>query len=319
MRQQIGIARDRRWPAITIAALVGFVGAVPLASAQPAQISFADTLVFPESLTSTADGTIIIGSLDHGTVYRVAPGGTTAVSWIKAAPNGLTHVLGVFANDAADTLWVCNDELDPAVNKAELRSFGLKDGTAKARYSFPGGGLCNDIAIAKDGTVFATDTRGGRILALKPGATELAVWGSDQKWKGIDGIALARDGSVIFNNVRENQLVRVEMKSDGGAGPWALLDLSSPIAGPDGMRALSDGRFLLAENRAGKIDVVAIEAGKAKIDTIRDGFKSMPTAVTLVGGTVWVVEAKLNYRNDPALKGQDPGPFFATPVALPAQ
>jgi streptogramin lyase len=319
MQQHIGAACDRRWSAIAMAALWGFAGAVPLASAQPAQISFADTRVFPESLTSTADGTIIIGSLDHGTVYRVAPGRTTAEPWIKAAPNGLTHVLGVFADDAADTLWVCNDELDPAVNKAELRSFCLKNGRAKVAYSFPGGGLCNDIAITKDGTVFATDTRGGRILALRRGATELTVWGSDQKWKGIDGIALARDGSVIFNNVRENQLVRVETTSDGGAGPWAALDLSNPIAGPDGMRALSDGRFLLAENRAGKLDIVTIEAGKAKIDTLRAGFKSMPTAVTMVVATAWVVEAKLNYRSDPALKDQDPGPFFVTPVALPAQ
>ena len=40
-----------------------------------------------------------------------------------------------------------------------------------------------------------------------------------------------------------------------------------------------------------------------------------PTAVTLVGGMAYVAEARLNYRNDPKLRDQDPGPFRA--VAIP--
>ena len=33
----------------------------------------------------------------------------------------------------------------------------------------------------------------------------------------------------------------------------------------------------------------------------------LPTAVTVVGNTAYVLEAKLNYQRDPALKGKDPG------------
>jgi sugar lactone lactonase YvrE len=288
-----------------------------VAHAQRNQIVIDDTRVFPESLTSTADGTIIIGSLDHGTVYRVPPGATKATEWIAPGPNGLTRVLGVFANDASRTLWVCNNDPDPAVNKADLKVFDLKTGAPKGDYPFPGGGLCNDIAVARNGTTYVTDTRGGRILALKHGATALTVWAADDKWKGIDGIAVMRNGTVLFNNVRENQLVRVAMKPDGTAGDATVLQLSQPTSGPDGMRALPDGRFILAENKAGQIDIVTVQGDKAKIDMIRDGFRFTPTAVTVVGHTAWVLEAKFAYRNDPAMKDKDPGTFGATAVPMP--
>jgi len=169
--------------------------------------------------------------------------------------------------------------------------------------------------VARDGTTYATDTRGGRILALKPGAGALSVWATDPKWVGIDGVAMLPDGSLLFNNVRQNQLVRVAVKPDGNAGTATLLELSQPIDGPDAWRTLRDGRIVLAENRSGKIDIVTVAGDKANIETIKDGFKFTPTAVTVVGDTVWVLEAKFAYRNDPALKDKDPGQFGATAVA----
>jgi hypothetical protein len=68
---------------------------------------------------------------------------------------------------------------------------------------------------------------------------------------------------VWWLNVRENQLVRVNIKPGAFAGTVTQLELSQPIDGPDGMRALPDGRLILAEHRAGKIDIVAI-SDKAK-------------------------------------------------------
>ncbi len=56
-------------------------------AAQPiTEITLPGTRVFPESITSTADGTLIVGSLGHGNVSRIAPGSTTAEEWIKPAP-----------------------------------------------------------------------------------------------------------------------------------------------------------------------------------------------------------------------------------------
>jgi sugar lactone lactonase YvrE len=300
-----------------IAAFVGLACAPCVALAQPTQIIIDDTRVFPESLTSTADGTVIIGSLDHGTIYRAAPGAAKAIPWIAPGSDGLTRVLGVLAHDASNTLWVCTDDPDPNGGKAELKAFDLETAAPKGHYPFPGGGLCNDIAVAHDGTTYVTDTRGGRILVLKRGATALDILWSDPKWVGIDGIVVLTDGAVLFNNVRENQLVRVEIKPGGAPGAVTQLELSQPIGGPDGMRTLPNGRIILAENRAGKIDVVTLEGNKANIETIKDGFKFTPTAVTVVGDTAWALEAKFAYRNDQALKDKDPGQFGATAVQIP--
>jgi hypothetical protein len=299
------------------AALAGALIAPFPGFAQQPQIIIDDQRSFPESLTSTADGTIILGSLDHGTIYRAPRGAAKATPWIAAGPNGLQRVLGVFAHDASNTLWVCTNAIDPQAKDATLKSFDLISAAPKGTYPFPDGGLCNDIEVSSEGTTFATDTRGGRILTLKPGAAALTVWAADPKWVGIDGIAIQADGSVLFNNVRENQLVRVDVRPDGTAGTPTLLELSQPISGPDGMRALRDGRIIMVENRSGKVDLVAVEGSKATIKTIKDGFTQSLTAVTVDGDTAWVIETKFAYRTDPLLKDKDPEPFGATAVPLP--
>jgi hypothetical protein len=52
-------------------------------AAQPiTEIVLPATRMFPESITSTSDGTLIIGSLGHGNVSRIARGKTTAEEWI---------------------------------------------------------------------------------------------------------------------------------------------------------------------------------------------------------------------------------------------
>jgi hypothetical protein len=62
------------------------------------EITLPGTRVFPESITSTADGTLIVGSLGHGNVLRIAPGKTGA-EWIKPGTGGLNNILGVYADE----------------------------------------------------------------------------------------------------------------------------------------------------------------------------------------------------------------------------
>jgi hypothetical protein len=112
---------DRMRRQVLPIAVLGLFGVPTMALAQQTQIVIDDTRVFPESLTSTGDGTVIIGSMEHGTIYRATRGAAKATPWIAAEPNSLGRVLGVFADEASNTLWVCNDDTDPKGNKAELR------------------------------------------------------------------------------------------------------------------------------------------------------------------------------------------------------
>ena len=96
------------------------------------------------------------------------------------------------------------------------------------------------------------------------------------------------------------------------------LKLSRPIDRPDGMRAIGKNRLLLAEN-SGKMSIVTFEGPgmqNAVIRTIKEGLESTP-GVTATRGMAWIVEGKLNYRNDPALKDKEPGTFKMFAVPLP--
>src|ERR1043166_10085376 len=113
----------------------------------------------------------------------------------------------------------------PVVGETALKAFTLSNAMLKARYPFPGNGLCNDIAVARDGTVYATDTTQGRVLRLKKGATALDVWASDPMMLATaDGIALLADGAVYVNSVGQGTLMRIPVKADGSAGAIAKLE-----------------------------------------------------------------------------------------------
>jgi len=298
-------------------AVGGLAVCAALAAGRP-QIAIDDTRGFPESMTSTANGTVFFGSISKGMVYRAAPGSASAEPWIKPGTGGLNTVLGVFADEKARTLWVCSSVI-PGVSKPDakegtaLKAFDIKTGAFKASYAFPGGkGICNDIAVAPDGTIYATETGEGQILRLKKGASALEVWASGPLLASADGIALLADGSVYINGFTSNLFVRVPVKADGSAGPAEKLDTSRPLKSPDGLRSVGPKTMLMAEGE-GRLDEVTVQGNKATIRVLKDGLQG-PTAVALVGGTAFVLEAKLNYFMDPKMKGQDPGPLRALAV-----
>lgn len=273
--------------------------------------------VFPESLTSTADGQVFIGSMGDGTIYRRAPGGTSAAPWIDPRRNGMNEVLGVLADEPRHTLWVCAAVGDHTHAAPEgepvLKAFDLKSGTLRASYVFPGGqGLCNDIAVTENGTAYVTDTVGGRILRLKPGATALDVWAADKDLSGADGIAMLGGRSVCVNTYLTGMLLRIEVRPEGTSGRIERLETSRLLVRPDGMRPIDSNRLLLVEG-AGRLDEITLAGKRADIRVLKADF-SGPTAVARVGDDVYVLEGKLAYRTDPLLQGLDPGPFRAIAI-----
>jgi sugar lactone lactonase YvrE len=294
------------------------VAACAAQAADRPEITFADGRIFPESVTSTRDGTLYFGSLGHDSVYRAAPTSATAETWIRPKSHGLQQVLGVLADEASGTLWLCASATGgrdgaPLVGETALKAFSLQDASFKASYPFPASGVCNDIATAPDGTVYATDTTGARVLRLKKGAIALDVWASDRTLLATaDGIALLADGIVYVNSVGQGTLLRIPVNPDGTAGPITKLDTSKPLSRPDGMRSVG-GQTLLLVEAEGRLDEITINGNKADVTVLKDGLP-WPTAVTLAGGMAYVTESRLNYMSDPKLRNQDPGPFRAVGI-----
>ena len=265
-------------------------------SAQLQEVTLNDTGVSPESVTSSRDGGIIFGSTAKGTVYRAAAGAPAADPWIQASAAGLQRVLGVFADDRGQTLWVCSSAAPgrggaPATGETGVKSFTLSNGAPKGSFAFPGGtGTCNDMALAADGTLYATDTSGARILRLKPGAATMDLWSADPLLGSADGISVLADGAVYVNTFGTGTLVKIGVGADGAAAAPVKLETSRPLVRPDGMRSVGGNVMLLIEGD-GHLDEVTVQGNHAEIKTLKDGFMG-PTAVTLVGSTAWVLEAR---------------------------
>ncbi len=283
------------------------------------EITLPGTRIFPESITSTADGTLYSGSLGHGNILRIAPGKSTAEEWIKAGTGGLNNVLGVFADEKNKLFWVCSNNLENKGDPTAVMSFDLKTGAVKGTYRLPGDqALCNDIAVAQDGTAYISDTRQNSVLMLRPGAKTLELVAKDPLLAGADGLAFGNKSTLYVNSVMSGKLLRLELGADGKSTKIEDLKVSRMLDRPDGMRAIGTQRLLLAEN-SGKMSIVTFEGPglhNAVVKTIKEGLESTP-GVTATRGMAWIVEGKLNYRNDAAFKDKDPGLFKMYAVPLP--
>lgn len=283
------------------------VASTCLAQSAPKDVTINDDSPASESLTSTNDGALIIGSTTKGEIFRAPNGASTADVWIKPGTNGLQRVFGVLADERSGTLWACSTG-SPNGAPTALKTFDLKTGAAKASYDFPGGtGLCNDIAIAPDGTVYATDTTGGRVLRLKKGANALEEWAKDSKFNGLDGIAFGDTHTIYVNSYFDGTLLRIPIANDGAAGAVSQIKTSQPITRPDGMRSAGPNALLLIEG--GRLDRVTVDGDDATIDVLKDGFKGV-TAVTQTANVAWVLAGKLGRNPDPG-----PARIFAVPLS----
>ena len=102
--------------AVGLAGLAFALGMAPLgvAWAETAPVAVPNDS-FPESVTSTKDGTIYAGSFNHGGVVKVAPNGK-AEPFIKPGAAGSRSVLGVLADEKRGTLYVCSSPAATAVS-----------------------------------------------------------------------------------------------------------------------------------------------------------------------------------------------------------
>lgn len=329
----------RLWPASAgfgaLAARAALVLAAALTAAAsthageshaPREIVVPGERVFPESLTSTPDGAVIIGSLGARTIYRAAPAATRAEPWILPGTAGMEGVAGVLADPRSGTLWACTASVDltqtvpPAASA--LLALDLATGALRRRYPLPAAdSFCNDIAIGADGTVYATDSTHMNVLRLVPGGAALEPWAGGGAFGGgdaiLDGIAILR-GRVYVNVYRTGRLYAIDVARDGRAGRIAELALDRPLELPDGMRAYGSGSLLVAEaGGGGRLSRLDVRGDRVRVTTLAGGFADGPAAVTVVGRTAYVLEAQFARLAEPPGAATPPTPFRARAVALP--
>jgi sugar lactone lactonase YvrE len=296
---------------------------------ESASIELPGDKVFPESITSTQNGTLFVGSLGNGGVVRIRLDSRKSEVWIKPGAFGTRSILGVLAHEPSSTLWVCSNDMTAlGINTAgsatgsAIKGFDLSTGEGKISATLPGGAqaVYNDIAVGPDGSVFVTNSVGPEILRLRPGTENLEVWARDPLFAsppgtfGLDGIAFGEDDVVYVSMYASGKLLRVNARQ-GTAGSVTILKTSRPLVLPDAIRPIGKNEFLLIEGE-GRLDRMVIKGDEAVIETIQDGY-STPTGVTAIGATAWVSEGQLPFLLDPSEKGQNPDlPFRVYSVGL---
>jgi sugar lactone lactonase YvrE len=287
------------------------VGAGVLMAAAPVnEIVIPAAKVAPESITVTAGGDLIAGSNYDGTVWRAKRGQGRAHVWLDPAKTGMKSLLGVFADDARNRLFVCSrpsrfGEAPPADGKgSDAHIFDLRSGAVIATYPMPDGikDVCNDFAVARDGTAYIAETAKGAIYRIKPGATAIDVWLTDSQLAGADGIAFDTDGKLYVTSVTTARAFRVGIAPDGSAAGLTELSPSRPLRRPDGLRNIGAGRFLIAENSPeGGIALATLTGDRLEIRTLAGGRPGTTSAV-LRDGRAWGVVA--NPAEKQAANGQ---------------
>jgi len=289
------------------AALGLTVGFASVALGGPADrtIALPPADMYPEGIGMAANGDIYVGSLKRSEIWRV-DGTSGAASLFAGAEAGLMSVIGVHVSADGDRIYACSSDIrtEQAGTKTELVVLDRADGTVLARHAFPGGGFCNDIAERADGTILATDSFVPRILALRPGGG-FGEWLRDDSFAGegisLNGIAEI-DGYVYVVKFSSGEMLRID---DSGATPRIeAVDLGRPLARPDGLELLSDGRLLLIEAGSGSLLRIAFTDGglAGDVETIRADYLT-PTTVAARNGEAFVVQGQLD-----RLFGRNPTP-----------
>src|SRR5581483_10142448 len=214
------------------------------------------------SITSTADGAIIIGSYGTSTIWRIPRGENIASQWIDASQNK-GPLLGVLADEKSGRLLVC---------QAGVKTFDLKTGAPKEVLDIPTASpFCNDLAVRSDGSIFITDTLGAKVFMFTKGSSKGVEIASDPLLAGADGIAFLKDQDKLYvNSVTTGKLLLLDLTKDGKATKITDLKLSRKLESPDGMRPIDGSRLIIAEG-VGRTAMGVPKGDTVEITTLKEG------------------------------------------------
>jgi hypothetical protein len=125
------------------------------------------------------------GSLKKGKVVRCSPVGA-CTDFVT----GMGTILGLKA-DGKYLRFLNNSDQESA-----LMTYELKTARMVRKHAVGAGHLLNDLVISPTGEVFMTDTRGGAVWRLAPGAQELEILPG--QFQFANGIAFSSDAERLY-------------------------------------------------------------------------------------------------------------------------
>ncbi len=179
----------------------------------------------------------------NGFITRLKPDGTIIErQWVK----GLNAPTGLAVRDR--TLYVADVD--------ELLEINAASGRIEKRHKAKNAIFLNDVAVAADGTVYATDTPMNTIWRLKDGTFE--PWLTNDDLNGPNGVMVQGDKLIVasFGKMPSNGqkqelagLLTVSLE-DKKVAP---LGKGKPVGNLDGLQELKPGVFLVTDWAGGAL------------------------------------------------------------------
>ena len=167
----------------------------------PVAFRLADPKLVPEGIAyDPKQDRFFIGSVAQKKIVSANRKGE--VKDFSGLGDNLDCVLGLFVDVAHEQLYAVStngflDEAQKQRRNAVLR-YDLKNALLVNRYDAPDANQLNDLSIAADGTIYATDSASGTLFRKKPAEKTLTPLGAKGALPGANGITLGAEGTLYI-------------------------------------------------------------------------------------------------------------------------
>ncbi len=181
---------------------------------------------------------------NDGYVSLLNPDGSVhTAKWIGETRDGLTlnHPLGSAIQNGV--LYTADIDV--------VRTFDLATGKPGKAYPVEGSTFLNGIGVAKDGTIYVSNTRPDyRVYKITPDG-KVSIFVDGQPLDTPNGVAIDQDGNVVVVNVGNNDV----MTFDPANGKLIRTEHAAE-GGNDGLVILADGTKYVSSVRFGSVSEI---------------------------------------------------------------
>jgi sugar lactone lactonase YvrE len=295
-------------------ALLGALVAAPAASALPKEYILPGDETFPEGVT-VWPGTdqFFVTSTTDGTVFRGTFGRAKPKVFLAPGEHGRLLANGIHAT--RDRLIVAGSLTN------RIFVYALPSGRLIRRFATGEGGLVNDVTVAPNGDVYATDSNRGLLFRVPAKAVEKRKSGIQPVTPFVEfentpvglysnGLVAVGKRYMLVVGTVSGALVRVDLKTRA-VRQVNLHGASLPVG--DGLAR--DGRTLYAVNSISRVTQLKLSkdwlSARVQRQITSPRFR-FPTTVAIAGKRLLVVNGQLSQRGrNPVL------PFTVSAVKRP--
>jgi sugar lactone lactonase YvrE len=254
-----------------------------------------------------ANGRFLTGSLSEGSIYEIENDGRLTVA---VRDPELVSSVGIEVDEPRDRLIVANSDFSvfqgQSNGQAKIGVFSLTTGerlamvdvgatlNAGADAAF----FCNDVTVADDGTIYATDTRQNVVYRVdnEYQPSVLHRFPAAEGF-GLNGIVHHADGYLLV--IGSGNIYKVPVDNPGAT---SQVMLAEPVAGADGLTWMADGRLAVISNSSSS--VVALTSsdgwGSAQVAGVAR-FEGQATTGAAVGDDIYVVQPHFTDQDPPVI------------------